>query len=75
MMAGCGAGRTEHCWERIGATGSNKPDGTVVEIETERCRHCPAIRELQTVITITSSATDSDYVGGSTQHHNAVKGG
>lgn len=52
-MALCVLGGNEHCWERKGTAGYNEPDGTVIEMETERCRHCSAVRERKIVMKIT----------------------
>ena len=54
----CILGGQSHCWDNQGAVSYNNTDGSIVDVQTQTCRHCPARRERRTVMRVEYKATE-----------------
>jgi hypothetical protein len=42
----------QHCWDGLSTVSYNNTDGSVADVQTQVCRHCPARRERRTVMRV-----------------------
>ena len=54
----CMLGGTDHCWDNQGAVSYNNGDGSIVDVQTQVCRHCPVRRERRMVTRVEYKNTE-----------------